>query len=180
MLIAAARHRHGVRYRIVDNDVGPTDFTRTPVLWHRTQQILAELDIRDRWLADSDGMRKKILHFYGKFASGLSLSAPNSPFLKARYAGQNVTERLLDEHLSEIAMPVEFGKEMVSYADGDDAATVPIRARDGHEEVATARWVVSGEGAHSVVRRDQGLDFEGEKYVATASTSPTSTRTGRP
>ena len=165
MLLAAALHRHGVRYRIVDKDDGPTDLTRAPVLWQRTQEILAALGIRDRWLAESDEMREESLHFYGKFAGGLSLSAPNSPFLKARYAGQNVTERLLDEHLSEIGMAVEYGKEVVSYADGDNAATVSIRDRDGHEEVATARWVVSAEGAHSVVRRDQGLDFEGEKYV---------------
>ena len=165
MLLAAALHRHGMRYRIVDKDDGPTDLTRAPVLWQRTQEILAALGIRDRWLAESDEMREESLHFYGRFAGGLSLSAPNSPYLKARYAGQNVTEQLLDAHLSEIGMPVEYGLEAVSYADGPDAATVSIRSRDGREQAVTTRWVVSAEGSHSVVRHDQGLDFAGEKYV---------------
>ena len=165
MLLAAALHRHGVRYRIVDKDARPTDLTRAPVLWQRTQEILAALGIRDDWLAESEEMREESLHFYGEFAGGLSLAAPNSPYSKARYAGQNVTERLLDAHLSDVGMPVEYGREVVGYHENPAAAAVTIRDGAGREESVTARWVVSAEGSHSVVRRAQGLDFAGEKYV---------------
>ena len=165
MLLASALHRHGLRYRIVDKDDGPTDLTRAPVLWQRTQEILAALGMREDWMPESIELREQGLHFYGRFAGGITLSAPNSPYLKARYAGQDVTERLLDAHLSEIGKPVEYGLEAISYTENEDAATIVLRKRDGSEEATTARWVVSAEGAHSVVRHDQGLDFEGEKYV---------------
>ena len=165
MMLAAALHRHGVRYRIVDKDEGPTDLTRAPVLWQRTQEILAALGIRDHWLAESEEMREESLHFYGEFAGGLSLAAPNSPYSKARYTGQNVTERLLDAHLSDIGIAVDYGREVVAYVEDEAAALVTIRDRVGREEKVAARWVVSAEGSHSVVRHAQGLDFEGEKYV---------------
>lgn len=165
MLLAAALHQHGVRHRIVDKDEGPTDLTRAPVLWQRTQEILAALGIRDHWLPESEEMREESLHFYGQFAGGLSLVAPNSPYSKARYAGQNVTERLLDAHLSDVGMPVEYGREVVAYCENLAAALVTIRDREGREESVTARWVVSAEGSHSVVRHAQVLDFAGEKYV---------------
>lgn len=165
MLLAAALHRHNVRFRIVDQDQGPTTLTRAPVLWQRTQEILAALGIRDEWLPESAEMGEECLHFYGRYAGALPMSAPSSPFNKARYAGQDVTERLLDAHLKELGAPVEYGQELVSYADGSDFASVTLRDQDGAEEQATATWVVSAEGNHSVVRHALGLDFEGEKYV---------------
>lgn len=65
MLLAAALHRHNVRFRIVDQDQGPTTLTRAPVLWQRAQEILAALGIRDEWLPESAEMGEECLHFYG-------------------------------------------------------------------------------------------------------------------
>lgn len=165
MLLALALHRQGVRCRVVDMDEGPTDLTRAPVLWQRTQEVLAALGVRGAWLPESEEMREESLHFYGSFAGTLSLSAPDSPFPKAIYAGQDVTERLLEEHLGERGVAVEHGREVISYREDGAVATVTVRTGDGREEDVSARWVVSAEGAHSVVRRALGLDFEGEKYV---------------
>lgn len=165
LLLALALHRHGVRCRIVDKDDGPTDLTRAPVLWQRTQEILAALGIRDSWLPETEEMREEALHFYGAFAGTVPLSAPDSVYPKALYAGQDVTERLLEAHLTELGVPVEHGTEVLSYDEGEESATVTVRTDDGREEAVTARWVVSAEGSRSVVRRDLGLDFAGEKYL---------------
>jgi len=165
LLLALALHRHGVRCRIVDKDDGPTDLTRAPVLWQRTQEILAALGIRDSWLPETEEMREEALHFYGAFAGTVPLSAPDSVYPKALYAGQDVTERLLEAHLTELGVPVEHGTEVLSYDEGEESATVTVRTNNGREEAVTARWVVSAEGSRSVVRRDLGLDFAGEKYL---------------
>ena len=165
MLLASALHRQGIRYRIVDQDDGPTDLTRAPVLWQRTQEILDALGIHDAWVDQSDEQLEESLHFYGSFAGRLPLTAPNSPFPKARYAGQYVTERILDAHLTDLGLPVEYDREAVSYREEGDTATVTLRHGDGREEDVTARWVVSAEGSGSTVRHAVGLDFEGEQYV---------------
>lgn len=165
MLLAAALHRQAVRFRVVDQDAGPTDLTRAPVVWQRTQEILAVLGIRDRWVPESEELSEESLHLYGDFAGALTMSAPDSPFPRARYAGQDVTEHLLDAHLSEIGVAVEYGRKATSYVETADGATVVVEDTDGREEAIAARWVVSAEGTHSVVRHALGLDFEGEKYV---------------
>ena len=165
MTLAAALQRQGVQFRIIDKDDKPTDLTRAPVLCQRTQEILASIGIRDMWLPESDEMREESLHFYGKAAGELPVAAVNSPYPKALYAGQNVTERLLDRHLSETGCRVDYRTEAVFYQEKADAACVTIRDADGVEELVRARWVMSAEGSKSVVRHAAGLDFEGEKYL---------------
>ncbi len=165
MTLAAALSRHGVSFRIVDKDTEPAKVTRAPVLWSRTQEILAALGILDLWLPESDSMREESLHFYGKAAGVVPTLAANSPYPKARFCGQNVTERLLDQHLTQVGHPVEYGQEAISYEEGAGVACVAVRNADGAEEIIRAKWVVSAEGAHSLVRKAVGLDYEGEKYI---------------
>ena len=165
MTLATALQRQGVRFRIVDKDSGPTEATRAPVLWQRTQEILAALGLRDLWQPVSDEMRAESLHFYGKPVGEVPALAPNSPYPKAIYNGQYVTERILDQHLRDVGSTVEYGKEVVRYQEDASGAHVTCRLQDGNEEVIHADWVVSAEGSRSVVRHAIGLDFEGEKYV---------------
>ena len=165
MLLAAALHRHGVRFRIVDKDDGPTNLTRAPVLWQRTQEILAVLGLRSAWLPESVEMHEQSVHFFGKPSGQSPVAAPNSPYPKALYAGQDVSERLLNAHLLKVGHPVDYGKEAVAYEQDGAGATVTVRDAGGVEERIRAKWVVSAEGSKSIVRHATGLDFEGEKYI---------------
>jgi len=128
-----------LRFRIVDKNDGPTSLTRAPVLWQRTQEILAALGIRDLWLSESGEMLEESLHFYGKAADTLPVSAPNSSYLKALYAGQNVIERLLDGHLHGIGTPVDYGREAIAYSEDAGQAVVTVRDGGGIEERIAAR-----------------------------------------
>ena len=66
MTLAYFLHRQGITVRIVDQDAGPVDGTRTPVLWQRTQEILAAAGLRDAWLAGTYSQTEESLHFYGE------------------------------------------------------------------------------------------------------------------
>ena len=167
MTLATALQRHGVRFRVIDRDEGPTDATRAPVLWQRTQEYLAALGVRDLWLPESHPVREESLHLYGKPAGALALRAPESPYPEALLAPQATTERLLDAHLTSVGAAVEYGCEALSYRELVDHAEVVARrgGEDGDEETIRARYVVAAEGGRSIVRRDAGLDFAGEKYV---------------
>ncbi len=92
MTLAAALQRQNVRFRIVDREAGPTEATRAPVLWQRTQEILAALGLRTLWEPFSEEMRAQSLHFYGRPAGEVAALAPNSPYPKALFNGQNVTD----------------------------------------------------------------------------------------
>ena len=164
MTLVAALHRHGIQVRIVDKDDGPIGSTRAPVLWQRTQEILAAVGIRDLWVPESDEMREESLHFYGKAIGENPVLASNSPYPKPLFNGQNVTERILAKHLADVGKPVEYGKEATAYTETLAGADVIVCGKDGEKETIHARWVVAAEGSKSVVKKAIGLDFEGEKY----------------
>ena len=139
MTLGVALHRRGIRFRIVDRDNGPADATRAPVLWQRTQEILSAPGIRDRWQPVSDEMREESLHLYGKAAGELSALAPNSPFPKAIFNGQNVTERILDTYLSEV-MPSSASHENTIFPRVCCCSCVPMLPWSGLERSPTNIW----------------------------------------
>ena len=164
LTLAHCLHRQGIRVRIVDKDPGPTDGTRAPVLWQRTQEILAALGIRDAWLPDSDPMTEESLHLYGKAIAPIPTLDARSPYPLPLLNAQSFTETALSRRLSETGLDVEFDAEAVAYRETDGTPEVDVRRKDGSTETIRTGWVVAAEGANSVVRKAVGLDFEKKPY----------------
>ena len=64
-------------------------------------------------------------------------------------------------------MAVEWGTEMIALAQGsptraDDLPTAVLRHADGSLEELRPSWIISAEGAHSLVRRTLDLPFDGK------------------
>ncbi|TFY54276.1 hypothetical protein EVG20_g9768 [Dentipellis fragilis] len=79
--------------------------------------------------------------------------------------GQYAACRILREHLKAYGIEVELAKELVRLEQEDEYATAGIvKRQDGKkvEEIITAKYVVSADGAKGVVRKLLGLTFLGE------------------
>ncbi len=90
------------------------------------------------------------------------------PFLL--FLSQAETERVLTGHLAARDVPIERGTELVRMetpAPKDSYAVCRLRGPDGAEEVVEARYVVGCDGAHSTVRQQAGIGFEGYAYPQT-------------
>lgn len=59
---------------------------------------------------------------------------------------------------------VRLGCELVSFTQTSDAVNAVVRMADDKEERIRGRYIVSAEGARSVVRKSLGIDFEGFTY----------------
>jgi 3-(3-hydroxy-phenyl)propionate hydroxylase len=59
---------------------------------------------------------------------------------------------------------VRLSTEFVSFEQNADSVTARIKNPDGDEETIAGRYIVSGEGARSIVRKDLGIAFEGFTY----------------
>jgi 2-polyprenyl-6-methoxyphenol hydroxylase-like FAD-dependent oxidoreductase len=77
---------------------------------------------------------------------------------------QNETERLLRAHVEELGGTVEQGIELVHLADQGQVVEVTLRDVAGHEIEISTEYVVGCDGAHSRVRHQLGLAFEGQPY----------------
>lgn len=165
MTLAYLLHRQGVAVRIIDKDAGPTDGTRAPVLWQRTQEILAAAGLRDAWLTDTHPQVEESMHFYGQPSAVVPLLDAASPYERPLLASQAVTEQILARRLAAAGVTIEYNTEAIGYAEADGQTQVRVRRADGREETLAAQWAVAAEGAQSVIRKSVGLDFEAQPYA---------------
>ena len=76
---------------------------------------------------------------------------------------QSETERLLGDLLTELDGFIEWNSEFLGFE--QDARGVRSRLRSGDvEHECTSDWLISCEGAHSVIRKQAGFRFVGKTY----------------
>ncbi len=77
---------------------------------------------------------------------------------------QYATERVLTQHLSRFGIEIERGVELVALEQLNGRCNVTLSIREGQQHSEEFRYVVGCDGAHSAVRRQAGISFEGEAY----------------
>jgi 2-polyprenyl-6-methoxyphenol hydroxylase-like FAD-dependent oxidoreductase len=77
---------------------------------------------------------------------------------------QSETEELLGDLVRERGGEVEWNTEFVSFKQDGRQVTARLRHADGLVEDVSASWLVSCEGAHSLIRKQAGIGFSGKSY----------------
>jgi 2-polyprenyl-6-methoxyphenol hydroxylase-like FAD-dependent oxidoreductase len=85
-----------------------------------------------------------------------------SPYSYALMLPQSDTERLLEDRLLRLGVPVERSTEVTALRIVADGAEATLRRADGKEEVIHADWLAGCDGAHSIVRHTLAVPFSGE------------------
>jgi 2-polyprenyl-6-methoxyphenol hydroxylase-like FAD-dependent oxidoreductase len=78
---------------------------------------------------------------------------------------QNETERILEEHLATLGVKVERQLELQRLEQTPDYVTGTLAHSDGSEENVEATWLIGCDGAHSLVRHQLGMSFEGSTML---------------
>ncbi|MBP2322995.1 2-polyprenyl-6-methoxyphenol hydroxylase-like FAD-dependent oxidoreductase [Kibdelosporangium banguiense] len=81
---------------------------------------------------------------------------------------QRRLEQVLEERAVELGAEVRRGHRVVSFTQDDDGVTIAISGPDG-DYTERARYLVGADGAHSVVRKQAGIDFPGVTTVDTVA-----------
>jgi 2-polyprenyl-6-methoxyphenol hydroxylase-like FAD-dependent oxidoreductase len=77
---------------------------------------------------------------------------------------QNQTEEILRQRLEELGGAVESGVQLIGFTQNNDGVDVVLRCADGRSEHVRADWMIGADGAHSSVRHQLGLQFEGGAF----------------
>jgi 2-polyprenyl-6-methoxyphenol hydroxylase-like FAD-dependent oxidoreductase len=80
------------------------------------------------------------------------------------FVSQAETEDVLNEHLRASGVLIERGTTLVSFELEGDGLRCLIQRVDGGQERLHTRFLVGCDGAHSVVRKQSGIAFEGGSY----------------
>jgi 2-polyprenyl-6-methoxyphenol hydroxylase-like FAD-dependent oxidoreductase len=170
LTLACLCYQLGIRTMIIEKNSGPSRTSKAIGLQYRVSEILAILGIADRFIRAGGsptpvniyhGARKLVtFHFdLGNHQSGKDAFVPRPILIP-----QSQTEKLLGDRLQELGGSILWNCELLTFFQGQDQVSSKVRLSDGKEEWIHSQYLVSCEGAHSVIRKVAGISFKGKTY----------------
>ncbi|TBN58296.1 monooxygenase [Glaciihabitans arcticus] len=159
LMLATCLARLGVPYLILDRKSGPTRESRAVVLHSRTLEILDQLGLADRVLAEAtvaSAFRPGYRSTPFRRINLRALAEGTTPYPHLYVLEQSRTEAILGERLRELGGSVlwEHG------VDGVEETTDGVRVTASEISIE-ARYLVGADGSASPVRELAGIAFEG-------------------
>ncbi len=87
-----------------------------------------------------------------------------TPYPYILILGQDDNERILGDKLREHGGAVAWNTELVALDPHDDHVVATLKQPDGSSRTVRAAWVAGCDGAHSAVRKLNGIEFPGAPY----------------
>ncbi|MFF0135398.1 FAD-dependent monooxygenase [Streptomyces sp. NPDC005227] len=161
---AVELRRRGVRCRIVDPLPARLPYAKAVGIQPRTLEIWDHIGLARTALEAAVPMYGQLSYVNGVEQPRIDLVLP--PEVPYGFAAmpQYETERILDEFLQRFGTTIDRGTQLVSFDQDLDGVTVALRSASGAEEEVRARYLVGCDGAHSTVRKQLGLTFEGSAF----------------
>jgi 2-polyprenyl-6-methoxyphenol hydroxylase-like FAD-dependent oxidoreductase len=168
LALALELQRFGIRFRIVEKNAERSTTSKALGLQPRLSEVFAILGIAGKFFARGfDGVRavnlhtsaQKLLSIGMQFAhnqAGRDACQPRLIIIP-----QSVTEEILETSLAERSRVVERRRELIGFSQTADCVNSMVRHEDCAEEPIRSQFLVSCEGAHSVIRKQAGLTFDG-------------------
>ena len=169
LTLAAQLAQYGTRLRFIDRQLDRVHESRALGVQPRTLEVLAGLGVTDE-LVDRGNQAVRLQMHFGRrvvpvrlFDIGIDDTA--YPYLL--FVSQAETERIIGEHVTSRGVNLERGVELTEIVQTGRCVSCRLRHRNGREETLNARYVVGCDGAHSTVRDQAGIAFEGSAYPQT-------------
>jgi rifampicin monooxygenase len=155
MMLASELRLHGVQALVLEKDTEPTPVVRSLGLFARSIEVMDQRGLLERFLAL--GQQYPIR---GAFAGILKPSPDRLDTAHPYVLGipQTITDRLLEEHATELGVEIRRGCELVGLSQDDDGVTAELA--DG--TALQSRYLVGCDGGRSTVRKLLGVGFPGE------------------
>jgi 2-polyprenyl-6-methoxyphenol hydroxylase-like FAD-dependent oxidoreductase len=156
--------RHGADVRIIEKAPAPSMESRAGGVHSRTLELFARLGFVDELL--SLGNRTKAMNYYSnnRRIMRLEYSHLDGPYPFMLQVPQYETQRILDTHLERLGVPVERGVQLIGLSQEPTGVTLEAKGTDARRRELSASYVVGCDGAHSKVRHQLGMPFEGQPY----------------
>lgn len=163
LALSIALHQRGVRHVLVDRLEQGQNTSRAGVIHAQTLESLRGLGVSDRLTALGLKLPAFTVRDRDQPLMKLGFEHLPSPHPYLLMLPQNVTEAVLAERIRELGGSVRRGVTAESIEQSSSDVRVTLSS-GGEPRTIVAKWVVGGDGMHSLVRRAAGIEFEGSSY----------------
>src|SRR4030095_4132181 len=164
LTLACHLARFGVRFRIIDRQPDRSHESRALGVQARSLEVLQALGLGEALAARGRTTTRLMLHVDRDVPVAIDLGAvPRSDtrFPYILFVSQSDTEGGLCGFLEEAGARVERRVELVGFREQSTGVVCVLHHMDGREETGQASYVAGCDGAHSTVRQEAEIAFEG-------------------
>ncbi len=154
--------RFGLTVRIVDKNAARTDKSKALVIWSRSLELLDRSGAGAELLAAGNTCTAANLMSGDKTLAHISFDGVDSTHPYALMIPQSETERVLEEHLASLGVKVERSTELTAFTQSETSVTSSLLSASGVTETLETAWLIACDGAHSTIRHQLNLPFEGD------------------
>ena len=164
---------HGVRSLVIERHSGTAIHPRAAHATQRTMEIFRsadlEMPIRERSAEQfvQDGGVVEVETLLGgvtrQFIADLNAGIRDVSPCERVFLSQNSLEPLIMERARQLGTDVRFSSEVMSIKEDSNGVTTLLRDRaSGATSTVRSPYLIAADGAHSVVRRQLGIEMQGQ------------------
>jgi 2-polyprenyl-6-methoxyphenol hydroxylase-like FAD-dependent oxidoreductase len=157
--------RRGLRSRIIEEHSSQSEHSKALAIFPRTLEIFDMAGVVAPFLQAANRVTSVSVMTHDRTLAHMQFAPEESPYSFVGMVPQDVTERFLLEALRSKGGDVEYETKFVSAKQEEGAVSATLE-RKGEAVSLKASFVVGCDGAHSVVRHQLNLPFEGAEYPA--------------
>lgn len=161
LITALVLARCGVDVQIIDAAPQPSDKSRALAVQARTLELLERLGLAEPLRRIGHVLPATNFHVDGRAILRVDLRArmPTDSAFEMLFVSQAEVEALLRRALGGCGIDVQRGRRLIALQQHPDHLIAALE--DGSLK---ASWIVGADGAHSTVRHELGLSFDGAPY----------------
>ncbi|SDU19252.1 2-polyprenyl-6-methoxyphenol hydroxylase [Verrucomicrobium sp. GAS474] len=167
LMAAGLLLRCGVRVRILEKNDGAARESRAFAIQARSMELFLKMGLAERFLDRGLIATGAQIFVDGEEAAELNfddIGRADTPFSFVLIVPQWEIEEILGEDLRARWVEVEFGREVIGFEEAEGRVTTRVRQPSGEVTTIESAYLIGADGAHSLVRKQLGLTFEGAPY----------------
>jgi 2-polyprenyl-6-methoxyphenol hydroxylase-like FAD-dependent oxidoreductase len=155
--------RRGLRYRLIEERSSQSEHSKALAIFPRTLEIFDMAGLVGPFLERANRVTSVAVVTHERKLAHMRFAPQESPYSFVAMVPQDVTEELLVKGLRRKGGDVEYQTRFVSANQREDCVSVTLD-HNGEPINLRASFVVGCDGAHSAVRHQLNLPFEGAQY----------------
>jgi 2-polyprenyl-6-methoxyphenol hydroxylase-like FAD-dependent oxidoreductase len=162
LTMAAEAARYGLSVRIIDKAPYATATSKALVVWSRTLELFDRMGCTKDFLDAGIRSHGASMRHGSTVLGSARLDSIPSAYNFGLMIPQRDTERLMTAHLATFGVSVERKITLTGFSSEPDHVEATLRHADGQQETVEAHWLVGCDGAHSTIRHQLGVAFDGK------------------